>query len=115
MGEFIRRSLAHVAVEGSTGALPPDKEAEKHPALWEFLTDGGPDPATGEVRETATVLVFRDGDALKACINDRETSRQLFVTSDGLGGLWRALERALTAEHPDWRMKGGRGAAKKSR
>jgi len=115
VGEFIRRSLAHVAVEGSTGALPADKEAEKYPALWEFLTDGGPDPATGEVRETATVLVFRDADVLKACINDRETGRQLFVSSEGLGGLFKALERALTAEHPDWRVKGGARGSKKPR
>lgn len=114
MGEFIRRSLAALNVEGHSGSLPADAMAAKHPALWEFLTDGGPDPATGEVRETATVLLFRDQEVLKACISDRETGRQLFVSAAGLSTIFGALESALTSESPDWRMKGGGARGRKS-
>lgn len=106
VGDYIRKSLAALNVEGHSGALPGDKVSGQYPALWEFLTDGGPDPATGEVRETATLLIFRDQEVLKACLNDRETGRQLFVSASGLGGIFAAVEAAVRSDQPDWRMKG---------
>lgn len=113
VGDFIRRSLAALNVEGHSGALPGDKVSSQYPALWEFLTDGGPDPATGEVRETATLLLFRDQDVLKACLSDRETGRSLFVSASGLGGIFAAVEAAVRSDQPDWRRSGGKSASKR--
>jgi len=109
MNEHLRRALsASYRTEGSIDWQPPDKASESAPALWAFLTETrGVDE--GEIRETATLLVFRDGDSLKALITDRETGRKLFVTCGGLGTLFQACEHALTADHPDWRMDKGQG------
>lgn len=108
MNEHLRKAMTAARSSATGDELPaPDKVTEGAPTLWAYLTEQrGAEP--GEVRETSTVLLFRDGDALKALVSDREMGKKLFVTATGLGTLWKAIESALTAEHPDWRDDSGR-------
>lgn len=62
----------------------------------------------GARRQTATLLVFSDGGALKACLRDRESEETAWVTGQGLTGLLDALEVGLQEGRLDWRKEGKR-------
>lgn len=88
---------------GGTGqpAEVGDLEFESRwPAIWEYVTAR---TFQGKPRETATLLVFREEGAWKACLCDRETERVLFRSGDSFKVLLDAVEAALVSPRADWR------------
>jgi hypothetical protein len=76
------------------------------PALRAMLCDVS--YADGSRRVTATLLVFTDGGAFKACLRDRDTEETAWVTGQGLTGLLDALEVGLQEGRLDWRKESKR-------
>lgn len=59
--------------------------------------------ADGEERERSSVRVFAEGGCWKACLNDGHAAASIFVTLKAPADVFQALEKALSAEKPDWR------------
>jgi len=76
---------------------------DSHPNLWEYLTSDAYD--CGTPRKTATLLIFLDYGTLKACLSDRETSRTAFVTAGNIESLLANIEKGLSEDNLDWRVK----------
>lgn len=84
--------------------------ANKHPALFTFLTATTNE---GKPRELCKLQVFADAGAWKAALHDPNTEHSIFVTLATPGDVYKALEKALTAESPDWRAWSRGGKKKK--
>jgi len=92
-----------------------DKEAKRFPDLFAFLScRSWPD---GEVRVTGTLLIFVDERAgeLKACLKDRDSDRQCFVTANTFLDLLAAIEGVASGEKGDWRASRYDKSTKRSR
>jgi len=75
------------------------------PAVVEYLTaTSWPD---GEVRETATLLLFAEDGGIKACLSDRAQGRTLWRAGEGIEGAVKALEEAIKGGSADWRRSRG--------
>jgi hypothetical protein len=74
---------------------------ESYPAIWEYLSLRQFD--SGQERTTATLTVYVDLDALKLCLNDRQTQRMLWVSSNEYTAAMATLERHLEAGTGEWR------------
>lgn len=97
-----------------TTVVASDSEFEKkYPSLWAFLTDSK--WASGETRETGSVLLFTQEGHWKAMIKDKDSGCIAFVTKETFKTLLDALERGLVDGKLDWRedafktKKGKRG------
>jgi len=92
-------------------ALPfcdPDFQS-KYPNVTEYLfTRNWTD---GSVRQTSTLSVFTDGEAMKVVLNDRENNRSAFFCEPTFSGALEAMEAALAADRVDWKSRSS-GAAK---
>lgn len=90
---------------GSQSGLPaPAGEWEKRwPTLAEFLSAFKWDDGTS--REPGTLLLFTEDGCWKACLHDRTTHLQVFVSARTPGALWDALEKGLGADSLEWRRK----------
>jgi hypothetical protein len=75
----------------------------EYPTLASYLTTAFFDDRSP--RQTATLLLFVEGDSLKACLNDRHNTRSAFFTSPTFQGLLSTIEAALCADNADWRVK----------
>lgn len=99
--EFLKSRKRAKAYEGGThGGAFVEREAEQYPRLASLLAV---DVLDGSARETTTVLLFVEGDKLKACFNDRQEALSGFVTLDGLELVAEQLEEALADDKVDWR------------
>jgi hypothetical protein len=77
------------------------KWAERHPALWEYLTSTKyPD---GGARQTSTLLLFVEDGVWKACLKDRDTGRSLWIASGSPTEAMTDLELTLAAGDAEWR------------
>jgi hypothetical protein len=76
------------------------------PALSAMLCDET--YADGGARKTATLLLFTDGGAFKACLRDRDADETAWVSGEGLEGILDALEAGLQGGRLDWRKEGKR-------
>jgi len=101
--------------ESSSIALPAEgcKLSSKYSTLWDFLVatlwpDGAP-------RQTGTVMILRDGPALKAWIHDRDQGCSTWVSGPTLTAVLDRAERALDSEEGDWRADRPSGTGKRSR
>jgi len=104
MGKFVSARPVSPSPEKQASDVPFSTAFQtRFPALVEYLTVDKWDD--GKPRETATISLFIDAGALKACFNDRALSRNAFVTGDSVEGILDALEAGLVNETLDWRMK----------
>lgn len=86
-------------------ALPPpqgDPFATGYPTIWEYLTIRMYE--SGEERKTSTLLAFVEDGVWKACLNDRDQQRSLWVTGGSHAGALAALEALLEAGGGVWRQ-----------
>lgn len=86
-----------------------DGFAEKFPALFSFMATN---TAEGKPRELCKLQLFADQGVWKAALHDPNTEHSLFCTVQTPQDVFKAVEKALTADSPDWRSW-GRGKAKK--
>lgn len=77
---------------------------ELYPNIYEYLVLKTYDD--GSYRQTMTMLIFVDGDTLKACLNDRDNNRSAFVEASTFAGLLDSIEAGLREEDLEWRIKG---------
>lgn len=69
------------------------------PALAEYLATAEDE---GKPIETPQLMVFVEGSVWKAVLTDRQECCKLWASGDTLEGLFKALERQVTCENPDW-------------
>jgi len=115
MSKFVSRVAATEKGKAAAVKVQDNKLAKDCPALFEYLTlDAWED---GEVRQTATLLLFVEGGQFRGCVNDRENERSLWAGADTFLGLVGALEGRLIDPTADWRRsgQGSNGRAAKGR
>lgn len=78
--------------------------AGRFPALWEYVTVR---LLKGQVRQTSTLLFFREDGQWKLCVSDRDTGRVLFRSGDSVEEALDAAEKALASPRADWRAAKG--------
>lgn len=89
-------------VGGATGVVVDDKFAKTYPTLYAYLTQTAwPD---GTVRETSSVSVFVDGNAVKCVLKDRSLGICLWATCPTFTGLYAVLEALLCDPAAEWRV-----------
>lgn len=81
-------------------AVTDEKFATKFPAVTAFMTSC---EQGGAPRETSKLQLFVDDGQWKVAFHDPHTSHSLFLTLQGPQDAFQAVEKALTAERPDWR------------
>jgi len=72
-----------------------------YPALTGWLGDGWEEDGTA--RETGTLLIFAEGDVVKACLSDRQSGLRCFLTAKTFQELLLAAEETLYSGEGDWR------------
>lgn len=104
-----RRMLEHLKKAASKALARPgdfevtdDDFVKKWPALYCFIAANVTED--GELRERCKVQVFSEGGQWKACLMDPGNEASLFITLNSPVKVWDALEKALAADHPDWRQ-----------
>lgn len=100
---------------GLGGSGPPEDTAFMglYPVIWEYLTIDRFD--SGEARRTSTLLAFIEDGGWKACLNDREGSRSLWVGGRTIALALDSLEALLAAGEGQWRQYQGYDAKGKKR
>lgn len=80
------------------------------PVLCEFLTSTAYDGDAAGTRQTATLLIFAQDGAWKACLRDRQEARALWVAAALFTDLISVLEDALANGTGIWRDDRASGA-----
>jgi len=97
--------------DGGSGVFDTDSLLPRRaPLLHLFLTDDKWDD--GAPRVAGTILLFAEGGRYKACLNDRDGGRSVFVSGDSVEAILDALEAGLADDNLEWRAKapsGGKG------
>lgn len=80
----------------------PERFEGAYPDVWDYLTalvypDGGR-------RQSSTLLLCCEDGCVKACLNDRDQSRSLWVSGESLETALEALQRALESGTASWRL-----------
>lgn len=75
----------------------------KWPNLFSHLFDEVYEDASK--RATSTLLFFVERGILKACLNDRDTGRVVFISTGSISDALDALEAGLSEENLDWRKR----------
>jgi len=108
--DWLKKAAAAKAATGPKETeVTADGFAEKFPATFAFLAAS---TADGKPRELCKLQVFADSGVWKAALHDPNTEHSIFCTLGSPQDVFKAVEKALTAESPDWRSW-GRGKAKK--
>jgi len=81
-------------------AVTDEKFAAKFPAVTAFMTCT---EQNGVPRETSKLQLFTDDGTWKVAFHDPNTEHSLFLTLQSPTEAFQAVEKALTAERPDWR------------
>jgi hypothetical protein len=92
---------------GTNGSnLSPERSVDEAdriliPTLLDFLfMRAWPD---GTARVPGTLLLFADGERLKACLSDRDQGLVLFLTAESTSELFSLAETLLSDPRADWR------------
>lgn len=99
----------HRLSAATTGAKPSVRACENSgwlegsPTLFEFLTQR--DWPDGSLREPGTLLVFTEDGHFKACLNDRDSGHSAFASGRTPTDLLEVLEKGLTENGLEWRLK----------
>lgn len=113
MAEFAKRKPKDDSADLPPTLVRDNVFIKACPALWEYLTLSRWED--GATRRTATLLVMVDEGTLKACLNDRDAERSLWVTGGTFQGLLAAIEERLKEGTGEWRKNqawNGRGGKK---
>lgn len=84
--------------------LPQSFERD-YPILSAFLSED--QDADDKPRDRSKLTLFLDATGLKAALTDPTREASLYVTISAPGDAFRALERALQEDEPDWRAWAG--------
>lgn len=106
----------HLAVKEKSGDLPPPLTGvmEGLPGIVEFMSITA--YGDGQVRRTATLLVFLEDGQLKVCLNDRDAERSLWRSGTSLEDALLSVEIALQGDGCDWRKsQSGNGGPKRKK
>jgi len=71
------------------------------PTLWGYLSDLRYED--GSPRQTATLMLLAEQGVVKACLNDRDNDRSVWVSGRGVEEALSVLEAALLAGRAEWR------------
>jgi len=111
--KFLHKVMEEQQERQEALSAPAKKWRDAHPALSEYLeTD---EWENGETRATSTLLLFVDAGGFKACLNDRDANRSLWVTGVSFLDVLEALEGLLASGGGEWRHNGpykGKGRAR---
>jgi len=101
--------------ESITTTLPTEgcKLSQKYSTLWDFLVatcwpDGTP-------RVTGTLMLLRDGVAVKGWLHDRDQTCSTWVSGPTLTAVLERAEKALDSEEGDWRADRPAAAGRRAR
>jgi len=83
---------------------------DRFPVLCEFLTSTAYDGDVAGTRQTATLLIFAQDGAWKACLRDRQEARAMWVAAALWDDLLPVLEDALSNNSGVWRDDRASGA-----
>ena len=103
----LRRRDQSIERNGSVGSVMACALAGRLANLFEFLC--AEEYEDGSPRVPGTLTVFREGNMLKGCLNDRDQSLVAFVSASSFTGLLEALDAGLQADDLDWRVSGQKG------
>jgi hypothetical protein len=101
MGFLRKRSMDKPATDAVDWDDLADDEAERYPALVEFLSSTKYPDGSGRV--PGSVSLFVDQGKLKACLVDKDQSLVGFVTVTGLRAWADLIEAQLQCDQVDWR------------
>ena len=104
-----KAAVAKAAVANKETEVADEVFAGKFPALFAFMAQLRDE--TGG-RELCKLQLFADAGVWKAALHDPNTEHSLFLTLGSPPDVFKAVEKALTADCPDWRSW-GKGKAKK--
>lgn len=97
----LRKPASRPAEGGAQMQIGSGSLLDIYPDLREFLTC--PKWADGSSRALGSLTVFCDDGRLKACVNDKECNRVLFVSAESLEGLLEAIDSQIGNDGADWR------------
>jgi hypothetical protein len=101
MLEHLRKAAGKALSAPGEMEVTDEKFAADFPALFCFLSanvDG-----EGELRERCKIQIFAEGGSWKCCLMDAGMEASIFVTLKVPGDAFKALEKALSVDKPDWR------------
>lgn len=97
----LRKPVPEGAVPMGSPVPQVSRWGEQYPNLVEWLTACRyPD---GDPRETSTVVISYEQGTFKACLNDRDGKRSLWVSGMTPDDVLGRLEAALGADAQEWR------------
>jgi len=102
-GKVVERNVAGSYAQSVDPAFVDPEFERKYPTLLGYMTQNT--WQDGSLRETATILLFSDGNSLKACLNDRANNRSAFVVQIRFEEILEALEEGLANQTLDWKTK----------
>lgn len=80
---------------------------DQYPAVFELLCAG---TYEGEARKPATLTLFVSEGRLKACIRDRQTRQNCWMTLEAVGDVIGEIEALLQAGKAEWRSDSKNGS-----
>lgn len=101
---FLKKTAEKDAKAVSAISKDGEQFAKKYPALMEYLTVSVW-PEGGE-RTVSTLLLFCEDGVFKACLNDRDAGRSLWVSGASVPDALEALESTLRHGGGEWRASG---------
>lgn len=104
--EYLKKAARKQSGAATENEVTDPKFQAEFPALYDFLTCNVQELEGGEVvlRERCKMMIFAESGSWKCCLMDYGASASLFLTLKAPGDACKALEKALTAERPDWRF-----------
>lgn len=101
MLEFLKKAATKTAAKIAQAEVDDPDFAKKFPYLNAFLVSNvGTDE---KPRERSKVQVFCEGGNWKASLTDYDSKASVFVTLEGPADVFKALEKAIASDKPDWR------------
>lgn len=97
----LAKAKARKAASNADSELEDAELARRYPAVLAFLASNVDEE--GKARERSKVTIFAEGGKLKASLVDVWGEQSLFVTIGKPEDAFKALEKALEVEEPDWR------------
>jgi hypothetical protein len=99
---FLKKAAEKDAKSAGTISKDGEQFAKKYPALLEYLTtDKWPE---GGERVVSTLMMFCEDGTFKACLNDRDAGKSLWVSGASVPDALEALESILRHGGGEWRV-----------
>jgi hypothetical protein len=101
MLEFLKKAASKTAAKVAQAEVDDPEFAKKFPYLNAFMVSNV--GADEKPRERSKVQVFCEGGNWKASLTDYDSKCSIFVTIEAPAEAFKALEKALAGDKPDWR------------